>query len=489
MTEEMDRLHRVVIIGSGFGGLFAAKRLKKAPVEVTIIDRTGFHLFQPLLYQVATGILSQGVIAPPIREVLMRQKNAQVLLGEVETIDVEAKTVTHHIGDLETVTPYDSLIVSAGAGQSYFGNDHFEEFAPGLKSIDDAMEMRSRIYNAFEIAEVIGSEPEVDEWMTFVVVGAGATGVEMAGQIRELADRSLRKEFRRIDPTKTRVILADGGDHVLSAFGDRLGDKSKAALEKMGIEVRLGAMVTDMDADSVEFTDKEGNKERINSRVKFWAAGVAASPLAKQLGDQTGADIDRSGRIATLPDMTLPGHEEVFVVGDMAALNDYPGVAQVAMQGGKYAASQIKRRLAGDLDAPPFKYFDKGSMATISRFRAIAKVGKIELTGFIAWLAWLFIHILYLVGFQKQVTTLGHWAVAFVGRSRAERTTTAYQAVGTEELVQKKRVADTELLYEPQIGRPDSPAGHQNAHNGAEPNPEISGSEHAATPKDSQDPG
>lgn len=488
MTEEMDRLHRVVVIGSGFGGLFAAKRLKKAPVELTLIDRTGYHLFQPLLYQVATGILSQGVIAPPIREVLMRQKNAQVLLGEVTAIDVLAKTVTHHIGDLQTVTPYDSLIVSAGAGQSYFGNDQFEEFAPGLKSIDDAMEMRSRIYNAFEIAEVIGTEPEVDAWMTFVVVGAGATGVEMAGQIRELADRSLRNEFRRIDPTKTRVILADGGDHVLAAFGDRLGDKSQAALEKMGIEVRLGAMVTDMDADSVEFTDKDGNKERINSRVKFWAAGVAASPLARQLAEQTGADVDRSGRIATRPDMTLPGHEEIFVVGDMAALNGYPGVAQVAMQGGKYAASQIKRRLAGDLDAPPFTYFDKGSMATISRFRAVAKVGKVELTGFIAWLAWLFIHILYLVGFQKRVTTLGHWAVAFVGRSRAERTTTAYQAVGTEELVKEKHTADTELLYEPQVGSSDDPAGQQNAHNPAEPNPESADSEHASTPKSSQEP-
>ncbi len=459
----MDRLHRVVIIGSGFGGLFAAKRLKKAPVEVTVIDRTGYHLFQPLLYQVATGILSQGVIAPPIREVLMHQKNANVLLGEVTTIDVEAKTVTHHIGDLESVTPYDSLIVSAGAGQSYFGNDQFEEFAPGLKSIDDAMEMRSRIYNAFEIAEVIETKPEIDPWMTFVVVGAGATGVEMAGQIRELADRSLRTEYRRIDPTQARVILADGGDQVLAAFGENLGAKSKAALEKQGIEVRLGTMVTDMDAQSVELTDRDGNTERIDSRVKFWAAGVAASPLARQLGDQTGAEVDRSGRVATLPDLTLPGHEEIFVVGDMASLNNYPGVAQVAMQGGKYAASQIKRRLQGDLDAPAFKYFDKGSMATISRFKAVTKVGKVELTGFIAWLAWLFIHIMYLVGFQKRITTLGHWAVAFVGRSRAERTTTAYQAVGTEDLVRQKRISDTELLYEPRMGTPHRKADSSSA--------------------------
>lgn len=485
VTADLERLHRVVVIGSGFGGLFAAKRLKKAPVEVTIIDRTGYHLFQPLLYQVATGILSQGVIAPPTREVLMRQKNAEVLLGEVTKVDVAARTVTHHIGDLVTVTPYDSLIVSAGAGQSYFGNDQFEEFAPGLKSIDDAMEMRSRIYNAFEIAEVLGTHPDIDPWMTFVVVGAGATGVEMAGQIRELADRSLRNEFRRIDPANARVILADGGDQVLAAFGEKLGEKSKSALEKLGIEVRLGEMVTDMDGETVEFTDKDGNKERIESRVKFWAAGVAASPLAQQLGEQTGAEIDRSGRIATLPNTTLPGHEEVFVVGDMSSLNGYPGVAQVAMQGGKYAASQIKRRLEGDLDAPPFKYFDKGSMATISRFRAVAKVGKVELTGFIAWLAWLFIHIMYLVGFQKRVTTLGHWAVAFLGRSRAERTTTAYQAVGTEGLVKEKRIADTELLYEPRMGGPSDTEGHNEAHHPSPPEEESSTEDSTAVQKDS----
>lgn len=452
MSQDLERLHRVVIIGSGFGGLFAAKRLKKAPVQVTVIDKSGQHLFQPLLYQVATGILSQGVIAPPTREVLMRQKNAEVLLGEVTNIDLAQKTVTHRLGRYTTVTEYDSLIVSAGAGQSYFGNDQFAQYAPGLKSIDDALELRGRIYGSFEIAELIDDPDEVKEWLTFVVVGAGATGVEMAGQIRELSSRALNKDFRRIDPTSARVILMDGGKEILPAFGDTLSEKSKKALEKMNIEIKLNAMVTDMDADKVEFTNADGQTEVIKSKCKVWAAGVAASPLGKQLGEQTGAAVDRSGRIETLPDLTLPGHPDVFVIGDMSSLHNYPGVAQVAMQGGRYAGDQIRRRLAGDLDAPAFKYFDKGSMATISRFRAIAKIGKIELTGFIAWLSWLFIHILYLVGFQKRVTTLGHWMIAFIGRSRAERTITSYQAMGTRALVEAYHSNEGVMKFEPSGG-------------------------------------
>ncbi len=448
-ASELERLHRVVIIGSGFGGLFAAKALKKAPVQITIIDKTVQHLFQPLLYQVATGILSQGVIAPPTREILNRQDNAEVLLGEVTDIDVDARIVTHQVGEYVSKTPYDSLIVSAGAGQSYFGHDEFAEFAPGLKSIDDALELRGRIYGAFEIAELLEDPEERQQWLTFVVVGAGATGVEVAGQIRELSSRALRHDFRRIDPASAKVILVDAGDQVLAAFGEGLAERSKRALEKLNIDVRLGHTVTGMDARSVELTDKDGTKHVIKANCKVWAAGVSASSLGRKLGEQTGAEVDRSGRLATLPDTTLPGHEEIFVIGDMASLNDYPGVAQVAMQGGKYAARQIKRRLAGDADAPPFKYFDKGSMATISRFRAVAKVGKVELTGFIAWLMWLFIHILYLVGFQKRVTTLGHWAMAFVGRARAERTITAYEAMGMADLVRARQRADSEIFYEP----------------------------------------
>lgn len=448
-TGELERLHRVVVIGSGFGGLFAAKALKKAPVEVTLIDKTVQHLFQPLLYQVATGILSQGVISPPAREILNRQKNTKVLLGQVTGIDVESKIVTHHVGDYVTHTPYDSLIVSAGAGQSYFGHDEFEEFAPGLKSIDDALELRSRIYGAFEVAELLDDPEEVKKWLTFVVVGAGATGVEIAGQIRELADRALKRDFRKITPSSARVVLVDGGDQVLAAFGPNLGEKSKNALEKLGIEIMLGQMVTGMDVRSVELTDRDGHVQTIEAHCKVWAAGVAASPLAKMLADQTGAEVDRSGRISTNPDLTLPGHEEIFVIGDMASLNDYPGVAQVAMQGGKFAAKQIKRRLQGSADEPAFKYFDKGSMATISRFRAVTKMGKIEITGFIAWLMWLFVHIMYLVGFTKQITTLGHWAVAFVGRTRGERTVTAYQAMAIPDLLRARNIADIDMIYEP----------------------------------------
>ncbi len=460
-TSDLERLHRVVVIGSGFGGLFATKALKKAPVQVTVIDKTAQHLFQPLLYQVATGILSQGMISPSVREIVNRQKNVLVLLGDVTGIDVDAKIVTHHVGDHVTETPYDSLIVSAGAGQSYFGHDEFAEFAPGLKNIDDALELRSRIYGAFEIAELLDEPEHVQDWLTFVVVGAGATGVEMAGQIRELADRALKRNFRRIDPSSARVVLVDGGDQILAAFGPNLGEKSQKALEKLDIEIMLGQMVTNMDLHSVELTDRDGNKQVINSHCKVWAAGVSASSLGKILGEQTGADVDRSGRVSTLPDLTLPGHEEIFVIGDMASLNDYPGVAQVAMQGGKFAAQQIKRRLAGSADAPAFKYFDKGSMAMISRFRAVAKMGKIEITGFIAWLMWLFVHIMFMVGFTNKITTLGHWAVAFVGRTRSERTMTAYEAMAVPELIKARRVADAEIMYEPQdddgsLAQPDS---------------------------------
>lgn len=482
--------HRVVVIGTGFGGLFATKALKRAPVQVTVIDKTVQHLFQPLLYQVATGILSQGVIAPPFREIVKRQKNTEVLLGEVTDIDVANRVVTHRVGPYVTHTPYDSLIVSAGAGQSYFGHDEFAEFAPGLKNIDDALELRGRIYGSFEMAELLNDPEESKEWLTFVVVGAGATGVEVAGQIRELADRAITKDFRRIDPRSARVILVDGGDQILSAFGPELGKKSQHALEKMGIEVQLGQMVTAMDADTVELTDKQGNVQVISSHCKVWAAGVSASPLARMLGEKTGAEVDRSGRVSTLPDLTLPGHEEIFVIGDMASLNNYPGVAQVAMQGGKYAANQIKRRLKGSADAPAFKYFDKGSMATISRFRAVAKVGKLELTGFIAWLMWLFIHIMYLVGFQKQVTTLGHWFVAFIGRSRAERTITAYETMATPDLIQARKQVDSEIFYEPavQSGNP-SGSTHSAASESADSGSADSGRESPNPPEPAGGPG
>ena len=426
----MDDRHRVVIIGSGFGGLFAAKRLKRADVDVTLISRVSHHTFQPLLYQVATGILSQGEIAPATREVLKRQQNTEVLLGEVTDIDLAARTVTSSVGDHRTVTPYDSLIVAAGAQTGYFGNDQFEPFAPGLKSIDDALELRARIFGAFEMAELQEDPADASSWLTFVVVGAGPTGVELAGQIIELSRRTIRRDFRRIDPTQARVILIEGGDGVLSTFGAEQSAKAKLQLEKMGIDVRLQGLVDAVDVRGVEVNYRDGRVERIDSHCVLWAAGVQASPLGRQVAAASGAEVDRAGRVKVNPDLTLPGHPEVFVIGDMIALDDLPGVAQVAMQGAKFSAGKIRARLEGKPEEMQFHYFDKGSMATISRFRAVANVGKLELRGFIAWCAWLFIHILYLVGFQEKVSTLGHWAVAFIGRSRAERTFTLEQARG-----------------------------------------------------------
>ncbi len=430
----MSSLHRVVVIGSGFGGLFATKALRRGKVDVTLIDRTSHHLFQPLLYQVATGILSEGEIAPPTRDVLRRQKNARVLLGEVTRIDLAAKTVSHTILERTTVTPYDSLIVAAGAGQSYFGNDRFAEFAPGMKTIDDALELRGRIFGAYEMAELEQDPLELDAWLTFVVVGAGATGVEMAGQIAELSRRTLKNNFRTFDPATTRVVLLDGADKVLASFGDRLSEHAKNELEDMGVEVQLGAMVVDVDAHGIVVKDHEGGTRRLEARTKIWAAGVAASPLGAQLAEQSGASLDRTGRVLVERDLSLPGHPEVYVIGDMMGLDELPGVSPVAIQGAKHVARQIKAEVAERPVRKDFRYFDKGSMATISRFRAVASIGRFHLRGFLAWVAWLVVHLLYLTAFKNRITALMHWGVSFVGRGRAERTATWQQVFARTEL-------------------------------------------------------
>src|SRR4051795_13590467 len=413
--------HKVVIIGSGFGGLTAAKALKRADVDIKIIAKTTHHLFQPLLYQVATGIIASGEIAPPTRMILRKQKNAQVLLGEATHVDLAKKSVRSQLLGHTYVTPYDTLIVAAGAGQSYFGNDHFAEFAPGMKSIDDALELRGRIFGAFELAELATDQAEIDRLLTFVVVGAGPTGVEMAGQIAELAHRTLRPDFRNIDPTQARIILVDAAPGVLPSFGEKLGGRARRQLNKMGVEVQLGAMVTDVDANGLEVKDTDGQVRRITSATKIWAAGVQASELGRILGEQSGAAVDRAGRIAVQPDLTLPGHPEVHVVGDMISLNRLPGVAQVAIQGARYSADQITRRMAGKAPNPPFEYHDKGSMATISRFHAVVDLGKVKFEGFIAWVMWLALHLFYIVGFKSRITTVLHWLVSFLGRGRAQR--------------------------------------------------------------------
>jgi len=434
--------HSVVVVGSGFGGLFATKALRHARVDVTLIDRTTHHLFQPLLYQVATGILSPGEIAPATREVLRRQRNARVMLGEVVDIDLGQRTVTSAALDTETVTPYDSLIVAAGAGPSYFGSDEFARYAPGMKSIDDALELRGRIFGAFEMAELETDPQALDAWLTFVVVGAGPTGVEMAGQIVELARRTLPRNFRRIDPKTTRVVLLDAAPAVLSAFGERLSGKALHELRRLGVEVRLGAKVVGVDGTGIEIQSADGRHSRIPSMTKMWAAGVTASPLGRVLAAQAGAAVDRAGRVQVNPDLTLPGHPEVFVVGDMSGLAGMPGVAQVAIQGGKYAAKRIRSDSRGTpRDPKPFAYFDKGSMATISRFRAVASVGGLRFSGFVAWLMWLAVHLLYLIGFKNRITTLLHWAVSFLGRGRSERTITLQQIVARTALAEQGSAA------------------------------------------------
>jgi len=422
-----NRRHRVVVVGSGFGGLFGTKALRGADVEVTMVAKTTHHLFQPLLYQVATGILSEGEIAPPTREVLASQANARVILGEVTGIDLEARTVTSHVLGRESVTPYDSLLSATGSGQSYFGNDQFSQFAPGMKSIDDALELRGRIFGAFELAELAEKEEEIDRLLTFVVVGAGPTGVEMAGQIAELAHRTLKRDFRRINSREARVILLDAAPQVLAPFGEKLGRKAEEELGKLGVEVQLGSMVVDVDERGLEVQDKDGARRRIGAITKVWAAGVSASSLTNTLSAQTGALLDRSGRISVNPDLTLPGHPEVFVVGDMTSLDNLPGVAQVAIQGAKYAAREIKNRLGDKEPQPPFEYFDKGSMAIISRFNAVAMIGRLRVSGLLAWLMWLAVHLVYITGFKNRVTALMHWFVSFIGRGRSERTTTEQQ--------------------------------------------------------------
>jgi NADH dehydrogenase len=421
--------HRVVIIGSGFGGLNAARALKRADVDVTLISKTTTHLFQPLLYQVATGILSEGDIAPTTRLILRKQKNVRVLWGEVEAIDLQARTVTSHLMGMETVTPYDSLIVAAGAQQSYFGNDDYAAFAPGMKSIDDALELRARILGAFEAAEVATDPAERQRRLTFVVVGAGPTGVEVAGQIVELAERTLAGAFRTIKPSDCRVILLDAAPAVLPPMGEKLGLIAQRRLEKLDVEVQLNAMVSAVDYEGITIKEKDGGERRIGCACKVWAAGVAASPLGKMIAEQSdGTETDRAGRVIVEPDLTVKGHPYVFVIGDLMSVPGVPGMAQGAIQGAHYATTQIKHALKGHDDPAarkPFKYLDKGSMATISRYSAVAQVGKLEFGGFFAWLAWLLLHLYYLVGFRNRVAAMFSWGISFLGRTRGQMAITS----------------------------------------------------------------
>ena len=415
-----DARHRVVIVGGGFGGLPATRFLGGKPVDVTLIDRRNHHLFQPLLYQTATGMLAPGQIAPALRHIVRREKNVRVQLAEVTGFDLERRVVHTTVADRMPVDyPYDSLIVAAGVTQSYFGHDEFAFFAPGMKTLDDAFELRRRIFGAFEVAEMVVDPVEKERWLTVVVVGAGPTGVELAGQVRELATRSLRGEFRTFDASSARVILVDGGTEPLATFGDQLSGKAAKTLEQMGVELRMGGQVVGIDAEGVDVKGPDGNT-RIDARTTIWAAGVKASPLAEALAQASGATIDRAGRVEVLADLTLPGHPEVFAIGDMASLDNLPGVAEVAMQGGLHAANTILRRMKGE-DAKPFRYRDLGSAASIGRFRAIVSVKGIHLSGFPGWVVWMFVHLAFLTGFGNRLTTMMKWLRSMVGRGRAER--------------------------------------------------------------------
>ena len=420
--------HRVVVVGGGFGGLSAARRLRRDDLSVTLVDRRNFHLFQPLLYQVATGALAAGEIATPLRANLKRRKNVQVVLGEVTGIDLVGRKVVVADGSRVRELEYDTLIVAGGAKHAYFGHGEWAPLAPALKTIEDALEIRRRILLAFERAETLDDPLRQASWLTFVVVGGGPTGVELAGQIAEIARDTLRRDFRTIDPRSARVVLVEGEDRVLPALHPRLSVKAKRSLERLGVTVQLGRLVTGIDPRGVTLQPRAGPPERIAARTVIWAAGVRASELARALAEQSGAELDRAGRITVSPQLTLPGHPEVFALGDMVRVSDgnggvlpLPGVAPTAMQQGRYAARVVTRRLRGKADPRPFRYRDKGNLSTIGRLRAVGNVGRLRLGGFTAWVAWLAVHLYYLTGLQNRLHVFIRWTASFVTRGRGAR--------------------------------------------------------------------
>lgn len=420
-TAPRDTRPHVVIIGGGFGGLAAARQLQRAPVRVTLLDKHNYHLFQPLLYQVATGELSPANIASPLRAILRRHRNCTVLLGEVTDIDPAAQKVK--LSDGHAVA-YDHLIVAAGATHSYFGRNEWQALAPGLKTIEDATEIRKSILYAFEQAELDPLRRAA--WLTFVIVGGGPTGVELSGALSEIAHHTLRYDFRRIDPVDARILLVEASEDPLDMYPKDLTRNAREALQRLKITLINNSKVTDIYPDKVTITHKDGTKQDVETRTVIWAAGVAASPLAKLLGEVTGADVDRAGRVTVAPDLSLPNQPRISVIGDMAKCLDrdgqpLPGLAPVAMQQGKYAARRAIALSTGRAFDEPFEYFDKGTMAVIGRFDAIAKVGRFHFHGFIAWLMWLFIHILLIAQFRNRVLVAMQWSWTFLSRDRSAR--------------------------------------------------------------------
>jgi NADH dehydrogenase len=423
-----------VVVGGGFGGLQAALKLSRAPVDVTLVDRRNFHLFQPLAYQVATGELSPGEVCYPLRVIFKRRPNVRVVMAEVTGFDLERRTLeltsTVPSGPPPEVEPYDSLIVAGGSRYSYFGHDEWQHFAPELKSLEGALTLRRRILSAFEAAEMEPDPEKVAAWLTFVVVGGGPTGVEMAGQIGEIA-RDTRRDFRHVDSAKARILLVEGLDRLLTSFPPKLSAKAARSLESLGVTPVLNQLVVDIDEHAVTVKHHEGQTERIPARTVIWSAGVTASGLASQLAQLAGEDVDRAGRLAVEPDLTLRGHPEVFAIGDMIRVRSgagdpvvYPGLAPVAMQQGRYAGKVIRNRLRGR-ESPPFRYRDKGNLATIGRARAVADIKGLKLSGFIAWITWLLVHLWYLIGFQNRLLVFIRWSISFFTHNRGARLITA----------------------------------------------------------------
>jgi NADH:quinone reductase (non-electrogenic) len=420
---------RVIILGGGFGGLAAAQKLKRVPVNVTLIDRRNFHLFQPLLYQVATGSLSPGEIAAPLRGVLSRQKNMQVLLGEAVDVDPQAKRVVLRDG---ASFEYDSLIVATGTQTSYYGNESWRQWAPSLKSVEEATAIRRKILYAFERAERAATPEEVRAWLTFVIVGAGATGLELSGALAEIARETLRHDFRKIDPQKARIILMEGAPRVLVPFPEDLSAKAEKLVTGLGVEVFKGVMVTNIDADGVTFKRGDAH-ETLAAKTVLWAGGVTATPFGRKLAERTNSEADRSGRIKVNRDLTVPNFPDIFILGDLAHVVDkqgtpLPGVAQVAMQGGAYVVRVIRARLSGKKEPPPFHYFNKGEMAVIGRAAAVANIFGVHVSGLLAWIMWLFIHLIYIVEFQSRIIVFIQWGFEYLTFSRGARLITGDEA-------------------------------------------------------------